>query len=333
MKQELIDQIAGLYILPGIKFVEKVEEGFLSNNFVLIQKRTKYFLKQYRKFDEDRLKEIHNVKSFFNEGGVPVILPIKNKNGRSYFNFEGAYYSMFPFIDGLHLGRKNLSKEACKNLGEMLAKIHLQGKKQHPEVMKRQSRFEKSKFFRQLEKVLPFIEKDKEKSNFGKLAHQSILLKKSIIESNKETEESVALPYDHLIHGDYHNNNVFFDKENNVTHVFDWEKTMIAPRVFELVRSMCYTFFDGEFEEDNFERALIYLSAYNYLYPISQDEIRRGIIMYFITKSQTLWIENTHYLDGSSRVDLFLENEIKTLIYLKDNFENFIGKLAIFTIT
>ena len=101
----------------------------------------------------------------------------------------------------------------------------------------------------------------------------------------------------------------------------------MAPRVFELVRSMDYMCFEGVFEDENFRKAKTYLSAYNSSYSISANELKSGVLMYFLTKAQSFWIENSHYIDESSRVDHFLEIEFKTLLYLKDNLESFIDKL------
>ena len=329
MDQKLLEKIADLYNLHGVEFQHKVEEGFLTHNYILSQNKVRYFLKQYsRKTNEARVKEIHDVILFFNEKKIPVILPLKNKTPENFFGFKGIQYALFPFVNELKIKRNDLSNTALKNMGEMLAKIHLQSKAQFPRVKERQDKFSNIKFFIKLAAVLPFIEGDKDKSIFGKLAYQDAMLKKRIIENNMETIKNIKPFRDHLIHGDYHNGNIFFDQKDNIVNVFDFDKTEIASRVFELIRSMYYMCFEGVFENENFEKAKIYLSAYNNLYPISRSEIRKGVIGYFFNKAQSLWIETYHYIDKNTRVDHFLDYEVKTLVYLEHNLEDFIEKLT-----
>ena len=326
MKLELLSIIANLYNLPKIRFISQVTEGFLSFNFILMHGDTKYFLKQYVTADEARVREIHGVYLFLSKQGIPVIVPIQNKNNTDSFQFQKAQYALFPYVEGIKIARKDLSKDLFKNMGEMLARIHLCGKG-YQGARKRQNRFDKEKFYMRLEKVLPLIEADKAKTNFGKLAHSSVVLRKSIIETNPFVKENVDLPNDHLIHGDYHNDNMFFNANSDIEFIFDLDKTEVGPRVFELVRSVMYVCFDSAFEDQNFENARTYLSAYRSLYPISDEEVRKGMIMLFFTKIQSMWIERMHYLDNNVRVDHFLEKEIILLDYLKDNFNIFLKKI------
>ncbi len=325
MNEKLLARVAELYDLPGVKFHDNVAEGFLSVNYILIHNQTKYFLKQYPNLAEERVAEVHETGLFFNQHHIPVILPLKKKDHKTSFDFEGTQYALFPFREGLKIARADLSRTMFENLGKMLAKIHLLSKNSYTTKMKVR-KFSRTRFFEKLEYVLPYIEKEKE-SDFGKLAYQSVMQKKNILENNAVKEESIALPYDHIIHGDYHDSNIFFDANGNIIHTFDLDKTEIAPRAFELVRSMDYMCFGGVFEENNFKKARTYLSAYRSIYPIEEDELRRGILTFFFKKAGSMWIENTHYLDKSTRVDIFLEKEFKTLLYLKDNLESFIEKL------
>jgi hypothetical protein len=66
----LLKQIAELF---GLKLIsaEKVTDGFLSDNYILSSAEGKYFLKKYRFKNIERIKEIHSVKEYFFNGGIP----------------------------------------------------------------------------------------------------------------------------------------------------------------------------------------------------------------------------------------------------------------------
>ena len=79
------------------------------------------------------------------------------------------------------------------------------------------------------------------------MALEDIKIRKFLVESNSINFEDLELKNDHLIQGDYHTGNLFFDNYNHVSSVFDFEKARYAPRVFELVRSLIHIFFHNDY--------------------------------------------------------------------------------------
>lgn len=194
MKKELISHIRELFEKPSLEFQGNVTAGFLSQNFILEENGVKFFLKQYRQTKEGRIKEIHSIKFFFAEHGIPAVLPLKTKDGNTFFSFENSFFALFPFVNGKRAVRGCITVKELQEMGKLLARIHLLSKKIHPKS-------------------------------------------------------------------------------------------------------------------------------------IGRAELESGILMYFMTKAQSLWIEKTHYLEKSTRVDLFQSNEYKTLLYLNTNRAEFLKKL------
>lgn len=318
--ENLLSKINQLYGLQ-IDFFEKVTKGFLSENYLLSDGQKKYFLKKYRFDNRERIIEIHSVKKYFADGGIPVILPMSTKNGETFFSFEDGYYALFPFVDEKQFERGQLSDTAIVSLGEMLGRIHLLGKKSILLIDNGFKLENKGKVLEKIRSIEIEIGKKHPLSEFDKVAFENVRLKKQLVFVNSITYEDLALPSDHLIHGDYLDHNVFFDKADKVSHVFDFEKTAYSPRSFELFRSMMYAFLSEGIDSTDITKAKMYLDSYLKIYPMSKDEIRRGLQLFYLKSIHVVWVESEHYLKNNYRIDEFLYSDAHRIKYLSENLE------------
>jgi homoserine kinase type II len=321
--EDLLKKINALYEVQ-VYSPEKVAKGFLSENHVLTDrsnKANKYFLKKYRFDNKEKIEEIHAAKKYFAQGGIPVILPILNNENATYFFFEEGYFALFPFIDGRHIDRDNLTETAAISLGETLAKIHLLGKESTLPMKDYFKGWNKEKFIAKADELAALIHEKSELDEFDTNALKSIEMRKSLIEANTFTFEDLHIPSDCLIHGDYHDANIFFDTEDNVEYVFDFEKVQYAPRVYELIRSLMYMFFDSAFSMQHLELGKLYIESYSTMYPISKEELRAGLKLFYLRQVHGFWVEGEHYINHNYRVDQFLISGYNSVKYLTEHFD------------
>ncbi len=289
---------------------------------------TKLFLKQYRFDNLKKINEIHKVKFFFAKNGIPVILPIENKACAFVFEHMGKFYSIFPYVSGRTIRKEELTKSALESAGCMLAKIHRLSKDGYPAIAKHFNKgWDKNKLLSEIKGINQKITTLPKKTRYDNLALEILDLKKKLITEDKSQYIDFKLISDHLIHGDYHEMNIFFDKGDKVTHIFDLEKAGIAPRVIELVRSMDYMCFNGRYSDHNFTLADNYLNAYNKIYPITHSELWRGIKAFYLNKVHSLWLEKEHYIHKNKRVDSLLESDLLRLKYFSQHLDDFVNKL------
>jgi Ser/Thr protein kinase RdoA (MazF antagonist) len=317
--------------IKNISSAEKITEGYLSYNHILNTPQEKYFLKQYREeYTEDRVKEVHKIINFFSDKGIPSVTPIENKQGKTYFIFNSHIYTLFPFLNGIVEDRKNITEKPIKSLAKTLAKIHLVSSNGLPlRISSHHGIIDRNVFLDAYPEIIKAIKSKKEKDDFDKLALKVLKLKKFIVDKSKKRTESSVAVNDHLLHGDYHEKNVFFDNDGEVKFIFDWEKTAIGNRLHELVRSMDFVCLDGHYEKENLEKARFYIQTYKELYPFDKVDFINSIEDYYLKNAHSLWIEQTHYLENSNRVDCFLENELALLKYYPKNYKRLIKDLGI----
>ena len=334
MDSALLTFISQTYPIEPIIDWQPVLQGYLSRNYVLKTETAAYFLKTYRFESVERVQIAHTAKAFFAEGGIPIILPIQDQSGQPFFQCAGRFYSLFPYISGRHSVRGNLSQTMLQSMATTLAELHLLSRKD-PSPVKRLAglAWDKAALIRRADAILQIIANKRSLDDFDRLAEQSLSLKLSLARQNQIAYEDFQFTYDHLIHGDYHEANLFFDEADRVQAVFDLEKACLAPRVVEMVRSLIFTCFsDGTqggcaFEDKNFADASIYLQAYHQRYPLHPTELKNGLRERYLGNFHSLWVEAEHYLNHNRRVDGFLEGSLRTLQYFSQYMEQFLEQI------
>jgi Ser/Thr protein kinase RdoA (MazF antagonist) len=315
--------------IQKISFINKVTEGYLSHNYILTANNKKYFLKQYReKYTEDFVKDIHKVINFFSKNNIPAVKPIEDINNQTFFIFNNRIYTIFPFINGIAGNRKTLNKKSIISLASTLANIHLLSTNNLPlQINSFEGPINRDYFLNTYPKIIYIIESKTDKKSFDKLALQVLRLKKRWVDKSKNRLEEFDVKKDHLLHGDYHEKNVLFDKYGEVKYLFDWEKTEIGDRLHEVIRSMDYVCLDGVYKKQNIDKARIYIQTYKQLYPFTKEDFLLALEKYYLKQAHSLWIERTHYLENSDRVDCFLKNELALLEYFPENIESLADKV------
>ncbi|EKE20677.1 MAG: hypothetical protein ACD_7C00505G0004 [uncultured bacterium] len=330
LDQKLINKINTIYNLGGeVEFLSVVEKGFLSENYILKNKHKKFFLKKYRSIGLERLKETHAIKKFFSENGIPVVMPIYTNAKKTFFLWDGAYYSLFPFVDGKQINVDKLNKKEIESCAELLAKIHLVTENKCPKLVKERSfGWDKKDSLKRAKYVVNLIKNKKVQSAFDKKVIKYLLQKIELIGKNKIRYQELGLKNNHLIHGDFHEDNIFFDKKGGIIGIFDWEKNNQSPRVLELVRAMWFLCFYDRYDGSAFKRAQIFLSKYNNVYPISKDELRRGIIAWHLNQLHSMWVVDEVYLKSNKRVKILMNSYINFLNYQSRNLEKFFKRIS-----
>lgn len=305
-----------------IKGMDKVMEGYLSNNYIIYTNKEKYFLKQYEDiYTEEEIKDIHTVGEVFYKHKIPIILPIKNNLNQTYFIFNKKMYSLFPFVEGIKADSRTITQVSIKSIAKTLAQIHLISINGSPiTISHKSSLINTDDFFNVFPKILDIINSIENKTEFDELALKTIKSKKDLLEQNEELIKSFKEVNDHLLHGDYHEKNLFLDTNMNVKYIFDLDRTKLGDRLHELVRSMDFICLNGEYSKEHLENAKIYVHTYYDIYPFDKEDLINSLKGYWLKKATSLWIERTHYIEGSNRVDCFLENELALLEYFSDNY-------------
>lgn len=312
---KIIDSLVLHYaeLSSGVEKADVIDEGWLSNNFAVQSGAKRYFLKCYRYAEKQRIVDAHAAKFFFASRGIPVILPLATKEEETILEIDNYYFSLFPFVSGVQFNKGTFPPLAIESLGAMLGRIHRTGEGGYPAVNKHFSPWDKKEFYKIADTVLGIINGKKDKNDFDLRVEEVIRFKQRRAAKEKIEYADFKNLREGLIHGDYHSGNVFFNEEGNVTHVFDFEKTCIAPFVFEIMRAIHYSSVTGYGREGLEGAVMRFLDGYRKERQVTDDELQDGMEIFYQKQIHDLWVEKEHYLNHNSRVDSLLH----TIPYLE----------------
>ncbi len=329
LPEGILDRIRELYAFPvKVELIERVATGYMSRNFVLQTGTRRLFLKEYRFEDRARVVGTHQAKAFFAERGIPIITPLIQTNGETIFEYQDRFYALFPFVIGRIVRSADRSLKAYRSSGEMLGKIHLAGRNGFERIaVRQQDAWNPAEFLEKSASIERLIQALPERNEFDRMTLEVLELKRRLAQTTPIKPETLTVKNDHLIHGDFHSANIFYNDQDEVTHVFDLEMSCIAPRSYELARSMDFICFSKAFDDKAFFTGQAFLQDYQSIYPISASELWAGLNMYYHKRIHSLWHETEHYLLGTTRVDSLYINELHMLRWYSEHLEFFIERL------
>jgi homoserine kinase type II len=102
-----------------------------------------------------------------------------------------------------------------------------------------------------------------------------------------------------VIHGDYQETNLFFEN-GQVSAVIDWDKACVAPRAWEVLRTLHYAL--------RLEKAACraFLDAYRRVLPLPSTDLEITAEAYGWMQAHNLWHYKAVYLEDNQRVRAFL---------------------------
>jgi len=73
---------------------------------------------------------------------------------------------------------------------------------------------------------------------------------------------------------------------------------------------------------ESLDHIKLFIQSYSALYPISKNEIRKGLKLFYLKSLYSTWVEDEHYLRGNNRVDCFLEHNSYRLRFLTQHYDD-----------
>lgn len=306
MDPKHLEEVCEAFDLGTPVSVEENQEGVLNLNYSLITDRGHFFIKSVRDRRKDSIPVIAAAERFMQDGGLPAVAMMPRTNGEVFLSLGSDVYTVYPYLE--HSSPHEIPYEA---LGAMLARIHARGTEPLPELLQAVHMTEKRN-----EVVATKLAAYKGLAASGNEPDDTLFL--SYIDTKLELLDrlpTVPAYTPTLVHGDYHVGNILFNKDGQVIGICDWEKAELAPRAYEIARSVQYIAFESRDEPYVYERDLAiergreFLSGYRGTYPISDDELRAGFALRLRKLVMSFWIEEGFYDRGDSRANKFIANE------------------------
>jgi homoserine kinase type II len=120
-----------------------------------------------------------------------------------------------------------------------------------------------------------------------------------------------------LLHGDYHEGNLFFSPAGAVSGIVDWELAGTGPRAWEIIRALDIALELQRDLEAGGARVGAFLHGYAAEAPLTQQECVAMPDLYWAARVHSLWIYEEHYRKAPKgvpvRADSIAMNDIAGL--------------------
>lgn len=324
-----IKKIEEYYAVGTIKKLLPVNTGYLTENYIILTTQGKFFLKKSSRDSKKRVAEVDVSTSFFLKGGFPVLVPILSTNREKHVWINNQCYTLFPFINQKNLESSKLSNEHLYNLGVLLASMHsysIKNKKRYLKFQKYADDWEKNRSRNALLDMLNHLNAEELGADMT-LYKRVVNLKLDFIKFDKLKFIDLNIDDYYLIHGDFHNENVFFNKGGQIVSIFDFEKSRVGSINFELGRAMMIACFSHSYKPYNFRKAKYFLKGYTSIREISKRDVEKGVLIYINKLFYSYNSEKERLILKNRRFDLFYKNSSKSIIYFSKKKEVFITKI------
>lgn len=289
------EQIAQLWNLGQVTSLTALAGGSINGAYRVQSESGTFHLRVYRDRDARRAElELAAIQVAL-QAGVPTPRPQASVGGGLLAQLEGQWAALFALAPGAPIPRDLLTAGDAASLGAFLAALHQQlPEKVRFEVPAVRSASVEGTLARLESVILALPERDELDSWALERTRQRL----AHLRASPLPDQPPAYP-SRFLHGDYHDGNVFFSAGQAVA-LTDWEQTRLAPRAWEVVRLLHFSFGLRP------ELCLGCLKAYRDVSPLSAEELQDGARFYALTQERNVWVYESVYLYGNTAPRAFI---------------------------
>lgn len=256
-------------------------------------------LRAYRYAERASVEREHAIIAHARSRGVPAIAPLPLPGGGTILAHRRGFVALFPYAPGRQVAREQLGVAESQALGHMLAEIH-RALADLPAGLAapRQLRIDRAV-------TLAEITRLERLASAGNHLHDAVVLRalqdqRAYLATLPDTVgvDLSGLPHQ-AIHGDYTETNVFCES-GAVSAVIDWDQGYLAPRAWEVVRTLHLAL--------GLDAALAgpFLAGYHATQPLDWNALDQAAAAYGVMRAHDVWLAQWIYDRGDDRVRRFL---------------------------
>lgn len=280
------------------------DTGTIHRTLLLKTTDGNYALRAYRYTADERWRISceHALTAYVQAHGLPALTPLPLSNGESVLEQGGCFYALFPFAPGHQIARGDLTSHEVKVMGRFLGKLHqILSDYPHERVPHRSFQIDLATTLATMDTIETAIRSqlhgnDEDAQALSRLAERRAWL----AAAPAVNVEDLSSLEQQVIHGDYQETNLFFEN-GQVSAVIDWDQSYIAPRAWEVVRTLHYVC------KLKGTACRTFLDAYRCILPLTSTELEMAAAAYGWMRAHDLWHYQAIYLEGNQRVRTFLQ--------------------------
>ncbi len=299
-EKEFARQLLKLWPLGAISSVNEALGGAVNQVFRVESGLGVFYLRIYKTSEKNRVLREHKLLEFLASKNLPAVQTLPSIYGQSIVEKDGKFGALYFAAQGVQVSKKHLTLGQAQGAGKMLARLHF-ALKDLPDLGYRTYglHWDQKEWLGRLKKIIDLIETREKKTALDMHIQQRLKDQMQWLGSGLALHSYIPSSPDQVMHGDYHQENLFFTN-NTVSTIIDWDQAVYMPRGFEIAR-VCGYMFDLESE-----KTLAFLNAYQEVHPISKEELEDGAQAWACHSDHYIWAAEEIYLHGNTRAQVFI---------------------------
>jgi len=325
LDKEVVEKICSEYGLPS--FYEKGNLGGLSTiNSIIKVNRREFVLKQYSEKNINKMEKIERITFFLKGNNFPIAVPIRTNKGDYYVETHNLLFVLYPKINGRILYENSLTEKSLVNTAMLLQIFHTLGEKCS-------FSFEKN-----ILSLHEFLQKAQDCKNIilnNTLGYEiddlilSFINKKiSIVKKGyRENFFKSEMQQNDLVHGDFHNENILYNLNDEIVCLLDFEEVHHGYGVEDLMKFIQLACCNTGYQKDNLKKASIFLKAY-----LSKRFVKKETLIFYANCymyhiASSFFFEKKLYLTKNIGLLDYIKRDLFKLSYLEQHADLFVEQL------
>jgi homoserine kinase type II len=295
-----MSEILEAWPLQGIVAVTEVTEGATNQVHRVECVDRVLFLRIYKRHDRAMALREHALIRHVDAGGLPAPLPVVALSGETLVEHAGKLAALYESAQGAQLEPGAITLEQARSAGDMLAQLHA-SLAALPDMgyTPRTFAWDGLEWVQRLNAVERAIRARADGNPADAWALRRTLEQRDWLREPQCPHSGVPRFPPQVVHGDYHDANLFFDAER-VSAIIDWEQAAFLPRAYEVVRACFFMFrcMPGLTQA--------FLAAYRAVSGLGDAELADGAASWGCYADHHVWPVEEVYLHGNDRARRFI---------------------------
>ncbi len=281
--------------IPEHVSVRVPQSGTMNETWLLEWPADRAVLRRHRRPVRAEIEFEHRVLAHARSSGVPCPAIVPTRRGCSLVEDDAHFYSLYTWAPGTQVVRGRLDPEQAESMGAMLGRTHiaLADLPGGPAGGDHLSSLEQT-----LGRIDELINVALARPDRARLswAIDDLKARARWLTAHNPSPPRQATASSQVIHGDYHDGNVFFEA-GKVSCVIDWDKARREVPARELVRAMDYALgMDPQLCRQ-------FLMGYRAVTPISPGQVEEAGEWFSYHEAHSLWVIDQLLRHNNDRVE------------------------------
>lgn len=302
--------------------LEIAQGGLLNQALFAVTARGAYFLKGYRYSEPEPIRREHNLIAFAAQHGVPALEPLAGPSGSTFLRVGGRWWAVFPRLALPQRGPDTLTAPDALEMGRTLGRIHvalatlppLEAARFPPKLTWRSDAV-----YAEMADYEAIISRRPALDPFDQHTLSTFGYRRTLLAAGVPPPETFAGLPSQVLHGDYHDRNLFFGADGSVAYVIDWEVACSGPRAWEIIRALDISLRFVHDLDRGGDRLRAFIHGYASAAPLTAEECEAMPDLYWAARVHSLWVYEEHYRKGEAKTDFIAMQDLETLQWLSAN--------------